>query len=118
MVRTSTKGATATARCSKVARDRLAIPRQIEQGNGEAQETTRDFSSDLESSLILVLGIACRLPSDDISLAKRETFALVIRYRDNASARFGRGFFYRLRRPNPDLAYPFAPSKSMDARLP
>src|SRR5580704_13355119 len=50
------------------ARYRLAILRQIEQGNGEAQEATRDLCDDLQPSLILVVGIAGGLPSDDISL--------------------------------------------------
>src|SRR5580692_8220467 len=47
------------------ARYRLAILRQIEQGNGEAQEAARDLCDDL---LFLVVGIAGGLPSDDISL--------------------------------------------------
>ena len=49
-------------------RYRLAILRQIEQGNGEAQEAARDLFDDLQPSLILVVGIAGGLPSDDISL--------------------------------------------------
>ena len=57
-----------TADAGKAARYRLAIVRQIEQGNGEAQEATRDLCDDLEPSLILVVGIAGGLPSDDISL--------------------------------------------------
>lgn len=47
---------------------RLAILRQIEQGNGEAQEAARDLIDDLQPSLLLVVGIAGGLPSDDISL--------------------------------------------------
>jgi nucleoside phosphorylase len=47
---------------------RLAILHQIEQGNGEAQEAARDLMDDLEPSLLLVVGIAGGLPSDDISL--------------------------------------------------
>jgi nucleoside phosphorylase len=50
------------------ARYRLAILRQIEQGNGEAQEAARDLIDDLQPSLLLVVGIAGGLPSDDISL--------------------------------------------------
>ena len=50
------------------ARYRLAILRQIEQGNGEAQEAARDLCDDLQPSLFLVVGIAGGLPSDDISL--------------------------------------------------
>jgi nucleoside phosphorylase len=47
---------------------RLALLRQIEQGNGEAQEAARDLIDDLQPSLLLVVGIAGGLPSDDISL--------------------------------------------------
>src|SRR5205085_12612492 len=47
---------------------RLAILRQIEQGNGEAQEAARDLIDDLQPSLLLVVGIAGGLPSDDITL--------------------------------------------------
>src|SRR5262249_53569245 len=50
------------------ARYHLAILRQIEQGNGEAQEAARDLIDDLQPSLLLVVGIAGGLPSDDISL--------------------------------------------------
>ncbi|MCP3392346.1 hypothetical protein NLM27_26715 [Bradyrhizobium sp. CCGB12] len=50
------------------ARYRIAILRQIEQGNGEAQEAARDLYDDLHPSLILVVGIAGGLPSDDITL--------------------------------------------------
>jgi nucleoside phosphorylase len=49
-------------------RYRIAILRQIEQGNGEAQEAARDLFDDLQPSLIIVVGIAGGLPSDDISL--------------------------------------------------
>jgi len=49
-------------------RYRLAVLRQIEQGNGEAQEAARNLFDDLQPSLILVVGIAGGLPSDDISL--------------------------------------------------
>lgn len=47
---------------------RLAIVRQIDQGNGEAQEAARDLIDDLQPSLLLVVGIAGGLPLDDISL--------------------------------------------------
>jgi nucleoside phosphorylase len=57
-----------TADAGEGARYRLAILRQIEQGNGEAQEAARDFIDDLQPSLFLVVGIAGGLPSDDISL--------------------------------------------------
>lgn len=46
----------------------VAILRQLEQGNGEAQEATRDFFDDLAPSLLLIVGIAGGLPSDDFSL--------------------------------------------------
>ena len=49
-------------------RYRVAILRQIEQGNGEAQEAARDLIDDLQPSLFLVVGIAGGLPSDDITL--------------------------------------------------
>jgi nucleoside phosphorylase len=57
-----------TADAGQGARYSLAILRQIEQGNGEAQEAARDLFDDLQPSLILVVGIAGGLPSDDISL--------------------------------------------------
>src|SRR5215469_7340342 len=57
-----------TADAGQGARYRLAILRQIEQGNGEAQEAARDLVDDLQPSLFLVVGIAGGLPSDDISL--------------------------------------------------
>jgi nucleoside phosphorylase len=57
-----------TADAGQGARYRLAILRQIEQGNGEAQEAARDLFDDLQPSLFLVVGIAGGLPSDDISL--------------------------------------------------
>lgn len=46
----------------------LAILRQIEQGNGEAQDAARDLLDDLEPTMLLVVGIAAGLPSDDITL--------------------------------------------------
>jgi nucleoside phosphorylase len=57
-----------TADARQGVRYRLAILRQIEQGNGEAQEAARDLIDDLQPSLLLVVGIAGGLPSDDISL--------------------------------------------------
>lgn len=57
-----------TADAGEHARYRLAILRQIEQGNGEAQEAARDLIDDLQPSLLLVVGIAGGLPSDDIGL--------------------------------------------------
>ncbi|MGY3533234.1 nucleoside phosphorylase [Bradyrhizobium embrapense] len=49
-------------------RYRLTILRQLEQGNGEAQEAARDVFDDMQPSLILVVGIAGGLPSDDVTL--------------------------------------------------
>jgi nucleoside phosphorylase len=46
----------------------IGLLRQIEQGNGEAQEAARDLLEDLEPSLLLVVGIAGGLPSDDVTL--------------------------------------------------
>ncbi|HEY0994278.1 MAG TPA: hypothetical protein VGD80_44790 [Kofleriaceae bacterium] len=46
----------------------LAVLRQIEQGNGEAQSAARDLIQDLAPTLILVVGIAGGLPSDDVRL--------------------------------------------------
>ena len=57
-----------TADAGSGARYRLAVLRQIEQGNGEAQEAARDLIDDLQPSLLLVVGIAGGLPSDDLSL--------------------------------------------------
>ncbi|MGH7866647.1 MAG: hypothetical protein ACREP9_03195, partial [Candidatus Dormibacteraceae bacterium] len=57
-----------TADAGQGERYRLAILRQIEQGNGEAQEAARDLIDDLQPSLLLVVGIAGGLPSDDLSL--------------------------------------------------
>jgi nucleoside phosphorylase len=47
---------------------RLAVLRQIEQGNGEAQSAARDLIEDLAPKLILVVGIAGGLPSADVTL--------------------------------------------------
>lgn len=49
-------------------RYRVAIVRQPEQGNGEAQEAARDMLEDVDPALILVIGIAGGLPSDDLTL--------------------------------------------------
>ncbi|HXN74374.1 MAG TPA: hypothetical protein VN861_17640 [Candidatus Acidoferrales bacterium] len=57
-----------TADAGQGTRYRLAVLRQIEQGNGEAQEAARDLIDDLQPSLLLVVGIAGGLPSDDICL--------------------------------------------------
>ena len=57
-----------TADCGANRTYRIAILRQIEQGNGEAQEAARDFIDDLRPSLLLLVGIAGGLPSDDITL--------------------------------------------------
>lgn len=46
----------------------VAILRQIEQGNGEAQDAARDLLDDFDPALLLVVGIAGGLPSDDITL--------------------------------------------------
>ena len=50
------------------ARYRIALLRAIEQGNGEAQDAARDFIEDLGPALLLVVGIAGGLPSDDFTL--------------------------------------------------
>ncbi|WP_437276475.1 hypothetical protein WME90_35250 [Sorangium sp. So ce375] len=47
---------------------RVAIMRQSEQGNGEAQSAARDLIEDLSPRLILVVGIAGALPSKDVTL--------------------------------------------------
>jgi nucleoside phosphorylase len=49
-------------------RYRLALLRQIEQGNGEALDAARDLLDDLKPSLLLIVGIAGALPSDDYTL--------------------------------------------------
>lgn len=46
----------------------VAVLRQLEQGNGEAQEAARDALEDLKPSLLLVVGIAGGIPSDDVTL--------------------------------------------------
>jgi nucleoside phosphorylase len=47
-----------TADAGSGERYRLAIVRQVEQGNGDAQEAARDLIDDLAPSLVLVVGIA------------------------------------------------------------
>jgi nucleoside phosphorylase len=47
---------------------RLAVLRCSEQGNGEAQEATRDLLEDLSPKWILVVGIAGGSPSEDFTL--------------------------------------------------
>lgn len=56
------------ASAGKTSRYTIAILRQPEQGNGEAQEAARDMLEDFDLSLLLVVGIAGGLPSDDITL--------------------------------------------------
>jgi nucleoside phosphorylase len=46
----------------------LALLRQTEQGNGEAQDAARDLLDDLDPSLFLVVGIAGGVASDDATL--------------------------------------------------
>src|SRR6185436_16020269 len=46
----------------------VAVLRLVEQGHGEAQDAARDLIDDLAPSLILVVGIAGGLPSDDVTL--------------------------------------------------
>lgn len=46
----------------------VAILRQVEQGTGEAQHVARDLIDDLAPKLVLVVGIAGGLPSDDVTL--------------------------------------------------
>lgn len=46
----------------------LALLRQTEQGTGEAQDAARDLLDDLDPSLLLIVGIAAGVASDDVSL--------------------------------------------------
>lgn len=46
----------------------VAVVRQVEQGLGEAQTVARDIIDDLAPRLILVVGIAGGLPSDEVTL--------------------------------------------------
>jgi nucleoside phosphorylase len=57
-----------TANAGKRKQYTVALLKQIEQGNGEAQEAARDLLDDLQPSLLLIVGIAGGLPSDDYSL--------------------------------------------------
>jgi nucleoside phosphorylase len=45
-----------------------AVIRQSEQGNGEAQDAARDLIEDLAPRLLIVVGIAGGVPSDDLTL--------------------------------------------------
>jgi nucleoside phosphorylase len=56
------------ADAGKGARYRLAVLRQIEQGNGEAQSAARDLIEDFAPQLILVVGIAGGVPAADVTL--------------------------------------------------
>jgi nucleoside phosphorylase len=46
----------------------IAVLRQVEKGQGEAQAAARDLIEDLAPRLVLVVGIAGGLPSDDVKL--------------------------------------------------
>ncbi|HWO25377.1 MAG TPA: AAA family ATPase [Kofleriaceae bacterium] len=46
----------------------VAVLRLVEQGHGEAQDAARDLIEDLAPRLVLVVGIAGGLPSDDVTL--------------------------------------------------
>lgn len=46
----------------------VAVLRQFEQGNGEAQDAARDLIDDFDPSLLLVVGIAGGVPSSDLTL--------------------------------------------------
>jgi nucleoside phosphorylase len=46
----------------------VAVLRLVEQGHGEAQDAARDLIDDLAPGLVLVVGIAGGLPSDDVKL--------------------------------------------------
>jgi nucleoside phosphorylase len=50
------------------ARYRIAVVRQVAQGTGEAQDAARDLIDDLAPRLVVVVGIAGGLPSDDVRL--------------------------------------------------
>lgn len=50
------------------ARYTVATLRLLEQGHGEAQDAARDLIDDLAPRLVLVVGIAGGLPSDDVTL--------------------------------------------------
>lgn len=50
------------------ARYRIAVLRQVAEGTGEAQDTARDLIDDLGPHLVLVVGIAGGLPSNDVWL--------------------------------------------------
>jgi nucleoside phosphorylase len=46
----------------------VAALRQVEQGHGEAQDAARDLIEDLAPGLVLVVGIASGIPSEDVKL--------------------------------------------------
>lgn len=46
----------------------VAVVRQTEQGNGEAQSAARDMLDDLRPALLMVVGIAGGIPSEDFTL--------------------------------------------------
>jgi nucleoside phosphorylase len=46
----------------------IAVLRLVEQGHGEAQDAARDLIDDLAPRLVLVVGIAGGLPSDEVTL--------------------------------------------------
>ncbi len=56
------------ANAGKGAVYRVAILRQLDQGNGEALDAARDLLEDLSPRLVLVVGIAGGLPRDDLTL--------------------------------------------------
>lgn len=59
---------------------RIAILRQIEQGNGEAQDAARDMIDDWSPRLIVVAGIAGGLPSEDFTLGDVIASSRIIDY--------------------------------------
>jgi nucleoside phosphorylase len=79
-------------------RYRIAILRQVEQGNGEAQEAARDLIDDLRPALLLVVGIAGGLPSEDITLGDVVVSTRIVdfsvearKFEDNTSYSIGGG---------------------------
>src|SRR5262249_15042679 len=66
--RTQREYALRRADAGQGAQYRLAVLRQIEQGNGEAQSAARDLIEDFAPQLILVVGIAGSMPSADVTL--------------------------------------------------
>jgi nucleoside phosphorylase len=76
-------------------RYRIAILRQIEQGNGEAQEAARDFLDELDPALLLVVGIAGGVPSDDFSLGDIVLSTRILDFSVEAR-KFGEGTTYNI----------------------